>query len=152
MSSIPVQIKILPHGRGVPAYGSLDAAGMDLCACIPEKITINPGDKSVLIPSGVAIFIRDIGYAGFIAPRSGLGHKKGLIVGNSVGVIDSGYTGEVFVSLCVRPGHEPVEINPGDRIAQMVVVPVVRAEFLVVDEFSEQTARGSGGFGSTGVN
>jgi dUTP pyrophosphatase len=152
MSLIEVQIKLLPHALGIPSYGSADAAGMDLCACIPENITIEPGKPSVLVPTGVAVFIRNSSYTGLIVPRSGLGHKQGLNLGNSSGIIDADYQNELFVSLFVRTGHNPLVIKPGDRIAQMLIIPVMRANFKLVEEFEVETARGLGGFGSTGVN
>lgn len=146
-----VQLKKLREQAELPVYGTESAAGLDLAACIDEPIQIFPGDRSVLIPTGIAIYIRDPNVAAVILPRSGLGHKSGLVLGNGSGVIDADYQGELFVSVCVRPGHEPIQINPGNRIAQLVIVPVLRAEFDVVDEFNNNSARGEGGFGSTGI-
>lgn len=121
---------------------------MDVSACIDEPLEINPGETS-LIPSGFAIHVEDTGMAAVLLPRSGLGHKKGIVLGNLVGLIDSDYQGQVFVS-CWNRGQESFTINPGDRIAQMVFMPVVQAEFEIVDDFDE-SHRGEGGFGHTGV-
>ena len=120
---------------------------MDLRACIEDPITLRPGD-SALIPSGIAIHLGDPGLAAVVIPRSGLGHKHGIVLGNLVGLIDSDYQGQVFVS-CWNRGKEPFVVNPMERIAQLVVVPVVQVELNVVDSFDE-SARGAGGFGSTG--
>jgi len=120
---------------------------MDLRACIEEPITLRPGD-STLIPTGIAIHLGDPTLAAMIIPRSGLGHKHGIVLGNLVGLIDSDYQGQVFVS-CWNRGREPFIVNPMERIAQMVVVPVVQVELNVVESFGE-SARGAGGFGSTG--
>lgn len=148
-----MQLKKVRTTAVVPSYGSGEAAGLDLSACIDEPITIYSGDKSVLIPTGIAIWINNPNFFAIITPRSGLGHKKGLVLGNGVGVIDSDYQGELFVSVCVRPGHDDVTIQPGDRIAQYVVLPVARVDqFNFVDEFESNSARGSDGFGSTGVS
>jgi dUTP pyrophosphatase len=120
---------------------------MDLRACIDEPITLHPGE-SALIPSGLAIHLGDPGLAAVIIPRSGLGHKHGIVLGNLVGLIDSDYQGQVFVS-CWNRGRESFVVNPLERIAQLVVVPVVQVELNVVDAFDE-SVRGAGGFGSTG--
>jgi dUTP pyrophosphatase len=120
---------------------------MDLRACIDEPITLRPGD-SALIPSGLAIHLGDPTLAAVIIPRSGLGHKHGIVLGNLVGLIDSDYQGQVFVS-CWNRGREPFVVNPMERIAQLVVVPVVQVELNIVESFDE-SARGAGGFGSTG--
>ena len=121
---------------------------MDISACLDEPLEINPGETS-LIPTGFAIHVEDTGLAAVLLPRSGLGHKKGIVVGNLVGLIDSDYQGQVYIS-CWNRGHESYTINPGDRIAQMVFMPVVQATFDIVDEFDE-SHRGEGGFGHTGV-
>jgi dUTP pyrophosphatase len=131
----------------LPQYSTSGSAGLDLRACTDEKMTINPGD-TVLIPTGLAINIADPGYAAVILPRSGLGHKNGIVLGNLVGLIDSDYQGQLFVSIWNR-GKETFELNPFDRIAQLVVIPVVQVDLNIVDDF-EETERGDGGFGSTG--
>ena len=131
----------------LPQYSTSGSAGLDLRACTDEKMTINPGD-AVLIPTGLAINIADPGYAAVILPRSGLGHKNGIVLGNLVGLIDSDYQGQLFVSIWNR-GKEIFELNPFDRIAQLVVIPVVQVDLNIVDDFKE-TERGAGGFGSTG--
>jgi dUTP pyrophosphatase len=131
----------------LPQYSTTGSAGLDLRACTDEKMTINPGD-TVLIPTGLAINIADPGYAAVILPRSGLGHKNGIVLGNLVGLIDSDYQGQLFVSIWNR-GKEIFELNPFDRIAQLVVIPVVQVDLNIVDDFKE-TERGAGGFGSTG--
>ena len=131
----------------LPQYSTSGSAGLDLRACSDEKMTINPGD-TVLIPTGLAINIADPGYAAVILPRSGLGHKNGIVLGNLVGLIDSDYQGQLFVSIWNR-GKETFELNPFDRIAQLVVIPVVQVDLNIVDDF-EETGRGAGGFGSTG--
>lgn len=137
---------------GLPAYQSDMAAAIDLRAAIDAPLQIEAGSPAVLVPSGLALFIRDPHVAAMILPRSGLGHKTGLVLGNSTGLIDADYLGPILVSVWNRnaAGTPPIEIQPGDRIAQMVFVPVVRPRFDVVTEFSAETARGAGGFGSTG--
>src|ERR1700677_2336116 len=144
-----IDLKILdPRMREqLPAYATTGSAGLDLRACIDAPLTIEPGDTH-LIPTGLAIHVADPGYAAVILPRSGLGHKNGIVLGNLVGLIDSDYQGPLMVS-CWNRGATPFTINPGDRIAQMVIVPVVRAEFEVVEDF-DATTRGAGGFGSSG--
>ncbi|HET7731530.1 MAG TPA: dUTP diphosphatase [Usitatibacter sp.] len=131
----------------LPAYATAGSAGLDLRACIDEAITLRPGDAA-LVPTGLAIHLADPGLAAMIIPRSGLGHKHGIVLGNLVGLIDSDYQGQVLVS-CWNRGREPFVVNPLERIAQLVVVPVVQVELNVVDSF-EESARGAGGFGSTG--
>ena len=131
----------------MPAYATAGSAGLDLRACLDEPLTLRPGD-SALVPSGLAIHLADPGLAAVIIPRSGLGHKHGIVLGNLVGLIDSDYQGQVFVS-CWNRGREPFIVNPLERIAQLVVVPVVQVELNVVESFDE-SARGAGGFGSTG--
>ena len=147
----PVELKILDPRLGsefpLPDYASDGAAGLDLRACIDGSMTIAPGECE-LLPTGFAIHMGDPSLAAVLLPRSGLGHKHGIVLGNLVGLIDSDYQGQVFVS-CWNRGHDAFTIEPGDRIAQMVFVPVVRAHFKVVDSFQE-SVRGEGGFGHTG--
>jgi dUTP pyrophosphatase len=133
----------------MPAYATPGSAGLDLRACLAEPLTLKPGD-SALVPSGIAIHVADPTLAAIIIPRSGLGHKHGIVLGNLVGLVDSDYQGQVFVS-CWNRGREPFVVNPMERIAQLVVVPVVQVEFNVVDSFDESD-RGAGGFGSTGTH
>jgi dUTP pyrophosphatase len=144
-----LDVKILdPRLRDqLPQYATPGSAGLDLRACLSGPLTLKPGDTE-LIPSGIAIHIADSGYAAVILPRSGLGHKHGIVLGNLVGLIDSDYQGQIFVSTWNR-GNAPFVINPMERLAQLVVIPVVQVAFNVVNEFSESN-RGSGGFGSTG--
>lgn len=148
-----IQVKLLDDRLGkefpMPNHATQGSAGMDLCACIDEAVNITPGD-SVLVPAGFAMHIDDPSIAAILLPRSGLGHKKGIVLGNLVGLIDSDYQGQVFISAWNR-GKESVVINPGDRIAQLVFVPVIQAKLDVVNEF-EESIRGVGGFGHTGVN
>jgi dUTP pyrophosphatase len=131
----------------LPKYGTPGAAGLDLRACLDKALTLNPGE-SQLVPSGIAIHIGDPGYAAIVLPRSGLGAKNGIVLGNLVGLIDSDYQGQVFISVWNR-GQAAFTIQPMDRIAQLVVLPVQQVEFNVVAEF-ESSSRGAGGFGSTG--
>jgi dUTP pyrophosphatase len=131
----------------IPAYASEGSAGLDLRACINDPVVINPG-KTELIPTGISIFIQNPGYAGIILPRSGLGHKHGIVLGNLVGLIDSDYQGELFISTWNR-GTSSFTINSLDRIAQLVIVPVSQATFNLVSDYSKSD-RGDGGFGSTG--
>lgn len=146
-----IQLKILDERIGkeipLPAHATEGSAGMDLRACINETITLNPGDTE-LIPTGVAIHIADPGLAATILPRSGLGHKHGIVLGNLVGLIDSDYQGQLFVS-CWNRGDKTFNIEVGDRIAQLVFVPVVQCDFDVVNDFDESD-RGEGGFGHSG--
>ena len=146
-----IQLKILDSRIGneipLPTYGTDGSAGMDLRACIDEKIVLKPG-QTELIPTGVAIHIADNSMAATILPRSGLGHKHGIVLGNLVGLIDSDYQGQLFVSMWNR-GDKVFEIETGDRIAQIVFVPVIQVEFEQVEEFDDSD-RGEGGFGSTG--
>lgn len=134
---------------GLPKYATDGSAGLDLQACIDESLLIEPG-QTVLIPTGMAIHIADPGLAAVILPRSGLGHKHGIVLGNLVGLIDSDYQGQLFVS-CWNRSSDAFTINQGDRIAQLVFVPVVQVGFDVVEDFSN-SQRGDGGFGHTGVN
>ena len=133
----------------LPAYATPGSAGMDLRACIDAPVTLHPGD-SALIPSGLAIHLADPGLAAIVIPRSGLGHKHGIVLGNLVGLIDSDYQGQVFVS-CWNRGRETFVVNPLERIAQLVIVPVVQVELNIVEAFDE-SSRGAGGFGSTGAD
>lgn len=146
-----VKVKILDARIGgefpLPHYATAGSAGLDLRACLKQPLTLVPGD-SALIPSGIAIHIADSGYAAMLLPRSGLGHKHGIVLGNLVGLIDSDYQGEVLIS-CWNRGREAFSVQPGERIAQMVIVPVVQASFEVVAEF-ERSQRGAGGFGHSG--
>jgi dUTP pyrophosphatase len=131
----------------LPRYATPGSAGLDLRACIAEPLTLNPGETE-LIPAGLAIHLADPGVAAVILPRSGLGHKHGIVLGNLVGLIDSDYQGQVFVSTWNR-GTAPFVIQPMERLAQLVVVPVVQVALNIVDEFASSD-RGAGGFGSTG--
>jgi len=131
----------------LPHYATAGAAGLDLRACLDKELGLEPGD-SRLVSSGIAIHVADPGYAAIILPRSGLGAKSGIVLGNLVGLIDSDYQGPLMVSVWNR-GREPFTVQPMDRIAQLVVIPVVQVEFEVVQDFAA-SARGAGGFGSTG--
>jgi len=131
----------------LPHYASDGSAGLDLRACVDATLTLQPGDTQ-LIPTGICIHIADTGYAGIIVPRSGLGHKHGIVLGNLVGLIDSDYQGQLFVS-CWNRGNTAFDIEVGARIAQLVIVPVAQVAFNRVESF-EQSDRGAGGFGSTG--
>lgn len=144
-----IDLKILdPRIAGqLPQYATPGSAGLDLRACVEAPVTLEPG-ATLLIPTGIAIHVADPGLAAVILPRSGLGHKHGIVLGNLVGLIDSDYQGPLMVSAWNR-GREPFTVQPLERIAQLVIVPVVQAAFRVVDEFGA-SARGAGGFGSTG--
>ncbi len=146
-----IQLKILDRRIGttwpLPAYATSGSAGMDLRACLDEALTLAPGDTQ-LLPTGLAIHIADPSLAAVLLPRSGLGHKHGIVLGNLVGLIDSDYQGQLFVS-CWNRGQSTFSVEPGERIAQMVFVPVVRAGFEVVEDFVD-SSRGAGGFGHTG--
>lgn len=147
--SLNVDIKILDTRlrQMMPSYATPGSAGLDLRACIEHTQTVKAGE-TVMIPTGMAIHIDNTYYAALILPRSGLGHKHGIVLGNLVGLIDSDYQGQLLVS-CWNRSKEPFILNPMERIAQLVIVPVVQADFHMVDEFTE-TDRGEGGFGSTG--
>jgi dUTP pyrophosphatase len=144
-----VDVKVLdPRLESMlPAYATPGSAGLDLRACIEHVMTIEPGEAS-LIPTGIAMHLADPGLAALVLPRSGLGHKHGIVMGNLVGLIDSDYQGQILVS-CWNRGKVPFLLNPLERIAQLVIVPVVQVAFNVVNDF-EQSDRGSNGFGSTG--
>jgi len=148
-----IQLKILDPRLGkdidLPEYATDGSAGMDLRAALEQTTEIKPGE-TLLIPTGLSIYVEDPNMAAVILPRSGLGHKHGIVLGNLVGLIDSDYQGQLFVS-CWNRGNKPFTIEIGDRIAQLVLVPVIQAEFEVVEEF-EKTHRGSGGFGHSGQN
>lgn len=148
-SQLSVQIKILHPlmADQLPQYATSGSAGLDLRACIEQPITLQHGE-TYLVPTGLAIHLADPNYAALILPRSGLGHKNGIVLGNLVGLIDSDYQGELKVSLWNR-GQEKFVIEPLARIAQMIIIPVMQANFTVVEEFA-QSDRGEGGFGSTG--
>jgi dUTP pyrophosphatase len=147
--AIEIDLKIINENikNHIPEYASIGSAGLDLRACIEHVKVLKPGE-TFLIPTGIAIYIKDPKYAGFILPRSGLGHKHGIVLGNLVGLIDSDYQGELLVS-CWNRSENEFMINPLERIAQLVIVPVEQAKFNIVENFTE-TERGSGGFGSTG--
>lgn len=147
-----IQLKLIDERLGrefpLPDYATEGSAGLDIRACVDDPQTIRPGETQ-LLPSGFALYLDDPGMAAVLLPRSGLGHKHGIVLGNLVGLIDSDYQGQVFVS-CWNRGQDDFTINPGDRVAQMVIVPVVQARFEVVREFVDST-RGSGGFGHSGI-
>ena len=147
MTRVDVRILDPRIADRLPAYATAGSAGLDLRACIDAAIVLEPG-AAELLPTGIAIHIGDAGHAAMILPRSGLGHKHGIVLGNLVGLIDSDYQGPLMLS-CWNRGRTAFTIEPFERIAQLVVVPVVQAEFRVVESF-EASARGSGGFGSTG--
>jgi len=146
-----LQVRILDARVGkefpLPEYATAGSAGLDLRACLEAPLVLEPG-RAELIPTGLAIYVQDPGLAAVILPRSGLGHKHGIVLGNLVGLIDSDYQGQLMVS-CWNRGREPFTIRPGERIAQLVVVPVVQVELDIVDDFAG-TARGAGGFGHSG--
>jgi len=147
-----IELKILDDRLGdsvpLPHYATDGSAGLDMRACIDEPLTVGPGETE-LIPTGIAIHIGDPGLAAVLLPRSGLGHKHGLVLGNLTGLIDSDYQGQVFIS-CWNRGSKSYDVQPGERIAQMVFVPVEQVRFEVVDEFDDST-RGDGGFGHSGT-
>ncbi|TAM44594.1 MAG: dUTP diphosphatase [Gammaproteobacteria bacterium] len=150
-NKLKVELKILDQRIGkefpLPRYATGGSAGMDLYACLDEHLHVEPG-QTHLVPTGIAIHIGDANLAAVLLPRSGLGHKHGIVLGNLVGLIDSDYQGQIFVSVWNR-GQAPFTIEPGDRICQMMFVPVVQADFEIVDDF-EASHRGAGGFGHTG--
>ncbi|WP_370462284.1 dUTP diphosphatase [Oceanimonas sp. MB9] len=146
-----IELKILDPRVGtdlpLPAYATPGSAGLDLRACLDEPLTLAPGETQ-LLPTGLAIHIKDPGLCATILPRSGLGHKHGIVLGNLVGLIDSDYQGQLMVS-CWNRSNDSFTIAPGERIAQLVILPVVQAQFTLVDDF-DQSERGEGGFGSSG--
>ena len=152
-ASQPIQVKVLDQRIGkeypLPRYETSASAGLDLRACIDDALTITPGSTH-LIPTGIAIYIADPNLAAIILPRSGLGHKHGLVLGNLVGLIDADYQGPLMVS-CWNRSTQSYTIQPGDRIAQLVFLPIIRSEFTLVDDF-HATERGTGGFGHSGKN
>jgi dUTP pyrophosphatase len=145
-----IDVKILDPrlAQQPPAYATPGSAGLDLRACLEQPLTLAPGTCQ-LLPTGMAIHLADPGYAALILPRSGLGHKHGIVLGNLVGLIDSDYQGQLMVSAWNR-SEQPFTIEPLERIAQLVIVPVLQARFNIVDDFGATTERGSGGYGSTG--
>ncbi len=152
---ITTEIRILDHRLhewGLPRYQSAMAAAIDLHACVDTALELFPGALAQLIPAGFSLHMGDPNIAAIIVPRSGLGHKKGLVTGNLVGVIDADYTGPILVSAWNRSalGTPPILVQPGERIAQMMFVPILRPAFSVVEAFSQNSMRGEGGFGSTG--
>jgi dUTP pyrophosphatase len=147
MTTIDLKVLDRRMAEQLPAYATTGSAGLDLRACLDEALTLAPGD-TVLVPTGLAIHIGDAGLAAMILPRSGLGHKHGVVLGNLVGLIDSDYQGQLMVSVWNR-GKDTFTIQPMERIAQMVIVPVVQPSFRVVEDF-DASSRGEGGFGSTG--
>jgi len=146
-----LQVKVLDERLGdsipLPEYATTGSAGLDLCACLDTPLTLHPGETQ-LIRTGLAIYIEDPGLAAMILPRSGLGHKHGIVLGNLVGLIDSDYQGELMVS-CWNRGKDSFTIDIGERLAQLILVPVIQAEFEIVEQF-ESTERGAGGFGHSG--
>ena len=147
MTTIDIKVLDARMAQQLPAYATPGSAGLDLRACLDAAITLEPG-QTTLIPTGLSVHIADPGLAAMLLPRSGLGHKHGIVLGNLVGLIDSDYQGPLMVS-CWNRGHTPFVIEPMERIAQMIIVPVVQAQFRVVSSFAE-SERGEGGFGSTG--
>jgi dUTP pyrophosphatase len=151
--SIKIELKVLDERLGnefpLPKYETIGSAGLDLRACLEEPLSVAPAEVR-LIPTGIAIHIKDKSLAATILPRSSLGHKHGIVLGNSIGLIDSDYQGPLMIS-CWNRGHTSYTIQPGERIAQLVILPIVRVQFEIVDTFEEST-RGEGGFGSTGQN
>ena len=148
MTTVDIRILDPRMTDALPAYATPGSAGLDLRACLDEALVLAPG-QAQLIPTGLAMHLGDPGLAGMILPRSGLGHKQGIVLGNLVGLIDSDYQGPLMVS-CWNRGSQPFTIQPMERIAQMVIVPVVQAKFRVVEGFDDASQRGEGGFGSTG--
>jgi dUTP pyrophosphatase len=152
-TTTPIQLKILDPRIGnefpLPRYETADSAGLDLRACLPQTLIIEPG-QTHLIPTGISIYIADPHLAAVIVPRSGLGHKHGIVLGNLVGLIDADYQGPLMVS-CWNRSQTAYSIEPGDRIAQLVFLPIIRTHFNIVSEFAT-TQRGTGGFGHSGKN
>ena len=150
-SDLPVQLKILDHRIGkdcpLPTYATKDSAGLDLRAMVDETLTLHPGE-TILIPTGISVYMANPNMAAVILPRSGLGHKHGIVLGNLVGLIDANYQGPLMVS-CWNRSEKTYQIEKFDRVAQLVFLPIIRAEFQVVEEF-QATDRGTGGFGHSG--
>lgn len=151
-----VEMRVLDprlHTWGLPDYQSAMAAGIDLHACLDEPATLEPQAPALLVPTGLAVSMGEADMVGFVLARSGLGHRDGLVLGQGVGTIDADYQAEIFVSAWLRtpPGSAPFTIRPGDRIAQLVFLPILRPDFALVDGFSTATERAGGGFGSTGI-
>ncbi|HZS84864.1 MAG TPA: dUTP diphosphatase [Stellaceae bacterium] len=154
-SELELEIKVTDprlHEWGLPTYQTELAAGIDLHACIDAPLAIEPQAPAQLVSSGLAVLMNEPNMAALVLPRSGLGHKRGLVLGNSVGLIDADWTAPIAISVWSRlpPGSDPIIINPGDRIAQLVFVPILRPRFRLVAAFSAETRRGDRGFGSTG--
>jgi dUTP pyrophosphatase len=147
----PLKVRVLDARIGkefpLPQYATAGSAGLDLRACLDKPLVLEPG-RAELLPTGLAIYVEDPSLAAVILPRSGLGHKHGIVLGNLVGLIDSDYQGQLMVS-CWNRGREPYTVQPGERIAQLVIVPVVQVELEVVEDFAA-TTRGAGGFGHSG--
>lgn len=150
--SFPLQIKVLHPLASIPKRGTPLSAGYDLIACIDKPMSIRRGEKATLIPTGLAMFSNNGSIAGILLPRSGLGHKHGLVLGNTLGLIDGDFQNQWMVSAWNRGQEDEYVIQPGERIAQCIFVPVLHPVFLTVEEFSHETERGLGGFGSTGVS
>lgn len=150
--AVTVELKILDKRVGnqfpYPTYATPGSAAIDLRACLDTELIVHP-KQVILLHTGIAIYLNSTEYAAMILPRSGLGHKHGIILGNTVGLIDSDYQGELMVS-CWNRGENNFAILPGDRIAQMVIVPVIQANFKIVENFSQESSRGTGGYGHTG--
>lgn len=152
-NTISIEIKItdnLIKSFGIPKYQTDMAAAIDLYACVEKQIILEPNSNAKLISTGIAISIANSNIMGLIAPRSGSGHKKGLILGNTVGIIDADYSGTIFISAWNR-NNQSIMINPGERIAQLVFIPIIRANFKIVENFTNSSIRGDKGFGSTGL-
>lgn len=151
-----IELRVLDqrlHAWGLPRYQTALSAGIDLYACLEGPLVLEPQAPAVLVPTGIAILMNRPDMAGFILARSGLGHRQGLVLGQGVGTLDADYAAQIFVSAWLRmpKGSDPVTITPGDRVAQLVFVPILRPRFRVVEEFAATTGRGLGGFGSTGI-
>lgn len=149
-SKLKVQV-IRLNEQGLPQYQTLGSAALDLISANKEPITILPENPSILIPTGLKIYIENPKYAAFILPRSGLAHRQGLVLGNNVGLIDSDYQGELLVDVWIRPGYPSYVLEPNTRFAQLVFLPVAQVELVEVESFEEQTERGANGHGSTGI-
>ena len=151
-----IEMKVLDprlHEWGLPTYHTDWSAGIDMYACLERPLVLEPQAPAVLVPSGIALVMGSDNIAALLLARSGLGHKKGLVLSQAVGTIDADYTAEIFMSVWLRnpPGSPSIVVEPGDRIAQLVFLPILRPSFTIVSEFTHQTTRGGGGFGSTGI-